>query len=62
MKNESQRTENITLNTSSDVTISIPLQDGVELHNVTKGTVNTGTVSINGGDTFYLSAPITKNG
>ena len=55
-----QRTENITLNTSSDVTISIPLQNGVELHNVTKGTVNTGTVSINGGDTFYLSAPLQK--
>ena len=55
-----QRTENITLNTSSEVTISIPLQNGVELHNVTKGTVNTGTVSINGGDTFYLSAPLQK--
>ena len=55
-----QRTENITLNTSSEVTISIPLQNGVELHNVTKGTINTGTVSINGGDTFYLSAPLQK--
>ena len=55
-----QRTENITLNTSSEVTVSIPLQNGVELHNVTKGTVNTGIVSINGGDTFYLSAPLQK--
>ena len=55
-----QRTENITLNTSSEVTISIPLQNGVELHNITKGTVNTGIVSINGGDTFYLSAPLQK--
>ena len=55
-----QRTENITLNTSSEVTVSIPLQSGVELHNLTKGTVNSGTVSINGGDTFYLSAPLQK--
>ena len=55
-----QRTENITLNTSSEVTVSIPLQNGVELHNITKGTVNTGIVSINGGDTFYLSAPLQK--
>ena len=55
-----QRTENITLNTSSEVTVSIPLQSGVELYNLTKGTVNSGTVSINGGDTFYLSAPLQK--
>ena len=55
-----QRTENITLNTSSEVTVSIPLQSGVELYNLTKGTVSSGTVSINGGDTFYLSAPLQK--
>ena len=36
------------------------LQDGVELHNLTKGTVNTGTVSVNGGETFYLSTTLEK--
>ena len=55
-----QRTENNTFNAESNVTIGIPLQEGVELHNLTKGTVSSGTVSINGGDTFYLSAPLQK--
>ncbi|MGR5626551.1 SpaA isopeptide-forming pilin-related protein [Thomasclavelia ramosa] len=55
-----QRTENNTFNDESNVTIDIPLQEGVELHNLTKGTVSSGTVSINGGDTFYLSAPLQK--
>lgn len=52
------KSEDITLNTSESATINIPLQDEVELHNVTKGTVSTGTVAVNGGDTFYLSAPM----
>ncbi len=56
----SQRTENNTFNAESNVTIDIPLQEGVELHNLTKGTVSSGTVSINGGETFYLSAPLQK--
>ena len=55
-----QRTENNTFNAESNVTIDIPLQEGVELHNLTKGTVSSGTVSINGGETFYLSAPLQK--
>ena len=55
-----QRTENNTFNAESNVTIDIPLQEGGELHNLTKGTVSSGTVSINGGDTFYLSAPLQK--
>ena len=59
-ENGQQRTEEIKLNANNDVVVNIPLQDGVELHNLTKGTVNTGTVSINGGDTFYLSAPLQK--
>ena len=59
-ENNTQRTENISFSSNEDVAINIPLQDGVELHNVTKGTVSTGTVSVNGGDTFYLSAPIKK--
>ena len=32
----------------------------MELHNLTKGTVNTGTVSVNGGETFYLSTTLEK--
>ena len=57
-ENGIQRTEDITLNTSESAVVYIPLQDEVELHNVTKGTVSTGTVAVNGGDTFYLSAPM----
>lgn len=57
-ENGIQRTEDITLNTNESAVVYIPLQDGVELHNVTKGTVSTGTVAVNGGDTFYLSAPM----
>ena len=55
-----QRTENITLNTKSDASITLPLQDNVTLHNITKGTITTsGNATVNGGDTFYLSAPLT---
>lgn len=57
-ENGIQRTEDIALNTNESASVYIPLQDGVELHNVTKGTVNTGIVSVNGGDVFYLSAPM----
>ena len=57
-ENGIQRTEDITLDTNESASVYIPLQNGVELHNVTKGTVNTGIVSVNGGDTFYLSAPM----
>ncbi|EEO33676.2 hypothetical protein MBAG_02628 [Coprobacillus sp. D7] len=59
-ENGQQRTEEIKLNANNDVVINIPLQDGVELHNLTKGTVNTGTVSVNGGETFYLSTTLEK--
>lgn len=57
-ENGIQRTEDITLNTNESASVYIPLQDGVKLHNVTKGTVNTGIVSVNGGDVFYISAPL----
>lgn len=57
-ENGVQRTEDITLNTNTSAAVYIPLQDDVKLHNVTKGTVNTGVVSVNGGDVFYLSAPM----
>ena len=59
-ENGQQRTEEIKLNANNDVVVNIPLQDGVELHNLTKGTVNTGTVSVNGGETFYLSTILEK--
>ena len=61
-ENGQQRTEEIKLNANNDVVVNIPLQDGVELHNLTKGTVNTGTVSVNGGETFYLSTTLEKRG
>lgn len=56
--NNEQRTQKITFNSVSAQVITIPLQDGVTLHNVTKGTSSKGTVSVNGGDSFYLSAPL----
>ncbi len=56
--NNEQRTQEITFNSVSAQVINIPLQDGVTLHNVTKGTTSMGTVSVNGGDTFYLSVPL----
>lgn len=56
--NNEQRTQEITFNSVSAQVINIPLQNGVTLHNVTKGTSSTGTVAVNGGDTFYLSAPL----
>lgn len=56
--NNEQRTQETTLNTSSANTIIIPLQNGVTLHNLTKGTNETGNVTVSGGDTFYLSASL----
>lgn len=58
LENDFQRTEDIVLNAASSASVSINLQEGVELHNVTKGTVSTGNVNINGGDKFYLSASL----
>ncbi|RGD76317.1 hypothetical protein DXB93_18895 [Thomasclavelia ramosa] len=56
--NNEQRTQKITFNSVSAQSINIPLQNGVTLHNLTKGTNETGNVTVNGGDTFYLSAPL----
>jgi hypothetical protein len=53
-----QRTENVTLEGNSQYSISLNLQDGVTLHNITKNTTSTGNASIYGGDTFYLSTPL----
>ena len=49
-----QRTKDIKFNSTSSNTVTLPLQNGVKLHNVTKGTISSGNVTINGGDTFYL--------
>ena len=56
--NNKQRTQEITFNSVSAQSINIPLQNGVTLHNLIKGTNETGNVTVNGGDTFYLSAPL----
>ncbi|MFQ8899913.1 MAG: thioester domain-containing protein [[Clostridium] scindens] len=53
-----QRTENITLNADTKNTITVPLPSGVTLVNVTTGAEGAGNVSVKGGDTFYLKAPL----
>lgn len=57
--NKEQKTNTVTFNASSNATANFTLQDGVTLHNVTKGTTGTGTVTVNGGDQIYLSSPLT---
>lgn len=51
-----QKTTTVKYNADHRNTVTIPLQSGVTLHNVTRGTATTGNVTINGGDSFYLSA------
>lgn len=53
-----QRTEEVNLEGNSEYSISLSLQNGVTLHNLTKNTTATGTVNINGGDRFYLSTSL----
>lgn len=53
-----QITEHIEFKASKENSIVVPLQKGVTLYNVTRGTKGTGNVTINGGDVFYLSAPL----
>ena len=53
-----QQTNEITLNGDSRNYITITLQSGVTLHNITKGTADTGTVKVYGGDTFFLTADL----
>lgn len=57
-----QRTDSIKLSSDSRNTITIPLQKGVTLVNETTGAVGTGNVTVKGGDTFYLKAPLSLNG
>lgn len=61
--NKQQVTNTITFNGSSNATINVPLQDEVTLHNVTTGATQTGgTVTIYGGQSFYLTAPLKDMG
>ena len=60
--NNMQRTDSISITGSSDNFLTLKLQDGVMLVNETKGTTETGTVKLYGGDSFYLKAPLTING
>lgn len=56
--NKLQKTNIVKLEGTSHSTIQVPLQNNVTLYNVTKGTMQTGgTVTVNGGESFYLTAP-----
>ncbi|MFQ9766265.1 MAG: SpaA isopeptide-forming pilin-related protein [Thomasclavelia ramosa] len=57
--NKEQKTNIITFNAGSNATANVTLQEGVTLHNITKGTSGSGTVTIYGGDQIYLTAPMT---
>ena len=57
-ENNYQRTENIQFNSSTNNTITIPLGNGIELHNITKNTVSSNNAVVNGGDIFYLQAEL----
>ena len=57
-----QRTENITFDDAAESYIDLKLPSGVTLYNMTRKTSATGTVRVNGGDTFYLGAPLSQNG
>ena len=58
-ENKIQKTETVTFEAGGNATTNITLQDNVTLHNVTTGTTQTGgTAVINGGQSFYLTAPL----
>ena len=57
-----QMTEDITLNADVKNTVTFPLSEGVELVNKTTGQTLSGNVTVKGGDTFYLKAPLSMNG
>lgn len=56
-----QRTDNFTLNADSSNFISFTLPKGVELHNVSNMSVSSGNVTVHGGESFFLTAPLTLN-
>ena len=55
-----QRTKDIKFNSNSSNTVTLPLQTGIKLHNVTKGTVAINNATIYGGDIFYLETDISS--
>ncbi len=57
-----QRTEEITFSADELQTITLDLPSGVVFHNVTTGETSSAgdSVTISGGTTFYLSAPLTQ--
>ncbi len=59
-----QRTEVITFEADELQTVTFNLPDGVKLHNTTTGEVSSAgaSVTISGGTSFYLSAPLTQAG
>lgn len=59
---DQQRTEEITFKASSQQTITLDLPDGVKLHNVSTGKSSAAgaKVTISGGTSFYLTAPLTQ--
>ena len=57
-----QRTENITFSADAQNSITLPLPAGVTLVNSTTGAEGTGNVTVYGGQTFYLKAPLTMRG
>lgn len=57
-----QRTEEITFQAEAGNSITIALPEEVILYNVTKGTEQKGSVTVYGGDTFYLTAPLEMDG
>lgn len=59
---DQQTTNQTTLLGDPNKTITFELQPSVQLHNMTKGTITSGTVTLNGGDTFWLSAPLNVKG
>ena len=58
---DQQATEAITLFGDSRYSISFALQPGVQLHNMTKGIIYTDRAVLNGGDSFFLAAPLDIN-
>lgn len=59
--NTQQVTSDITFNSSERNTITLPLANGMSLVNRTTGETLTGNATVKGGDTFYLTAPLTMN-
>ncbi len=57
-----QITDTVTLNGDSRNSVTFTLPVGVTLHNTTTGKASTGTVTVKGGNGFYLSAPLTVTG